>query len=40
MRASEGHTQNHIRVAPDLGVSREEILEAVEISPSRTSNRP
>lgn len=32
MRASRGHIQSHIRVALDLGVSPEEILEAIEIS--------
>jgi 4-carboxymuconolactone decarboxylase len=32
MRASKGHIQSHIRVALDLGVSREEILEAIEIA--------
>jgi 4-carboxymuconolactone decarboxylase len=32
MRASKGHIQSHIRVALDLGVSPEEILEAIEIS--------
>jgi 4-carboxymuconolactone decarboxylase len=32
MRASKGHIQSHIRVALDLGVSAEEILEAIEIS--------
>jgi 4-carboxymuconolactone decarboxylase len=32
MRASKGHIQSHIRVALDLGVSKEEILEAIEIS--------
>ncbi len=32
MRASKGHIQSHIRVALDLGVSPQEILEAIEIS--------
>ncbi|MCW2719243.1 carboxymuconolactone decarboxylase family protein [Pseudonocardia sp.] len=32
MRASKGHIQSHTRVALDLGVSPEEILEAIEIS--------
>lgn len=32
MRASKGHIQSHIRVALDLGVSPEEILEAIEIA--------
>ena len=32
MRASQGHIQSHIRVALDLGVSAQEILEAIEIS--------
>ena len=32
MRASKGHIQSHIRVALDLGVSKEEILEAIEIT--------
>lgn len=32
MRASKGHIQSHIRVALDLGLSKEEILEAIEIS--------
>ena len=32
MRASKGHIQSHIRVALDLGVTPEEILEAIEIS--------
>ncbi len=32
MRASTGHIQSHIRVALDLGVSPQEILEAIEIS--------
>jgi 4-carboxymuconolactone decarboxylase len=32
MRASKGHIQSHIRVALDLGVSKEEILEAIEIA--------
>lgn len=32
MRASKGHIQSHIRVALDLGLSPEEILEAIEIS--------
>ena len=32
MRASKSHIQSHIRVALDLGVSKEEILEAIEIT--------
>jgi 4-carboxymuconolactone decarboxylase len=32
MRASKHHIQSHIRVALDLGVSPEEILEAIEIA--------
>ncbi len=32
MRASKGHIQSHIRVALDLGLSKGEILEAIEIS--------
>src|SRR5919112_4047989 len=32
MRASKGHIQSHIRVALDIGLSKEEILEAIEIS--------
>lgn len=32
MRASKGHIKSHIQVALDLGVSKEEILEAIEIS--------
>lgn len=32
MRASKGHIQSHIRVALDLGVRAEEILEAIEIA--------
>ena len=32
MRASKGHIQSHIRVALELGVSKEEILEAIEIT--------
>ena len=32
MRAGKGHIKSHIRVALDLGVSEEEILEAIEIS--------
>ena len=32
MRASKGHIQSHIRVALDLGVSPQEVLEAIEIS--------
>jgi 4-carboxymuconolactone decarboxylase len=32
MRASKGQIQSHIRVALDLGLSKEEILEAIEIS--------
>ena len=31
MRASKGHIQSHIRVALDLGVTPQEILEAIEI---------
>jgi 4-carboxymuconolactone decarboxylase len=31
MRAGKGHIQSHIRVALDLGVTPEEILEAIEI---------
>lgn len=31
MRASKGHIQSHIKVALDLGLSKEEILEAIEI---------
>src|ERR687898_1358871 len=31
-RASKGHIQSHIRVALDLGLSKEEILEAIEIT--------
>jgi 4-carboxymuconolactone decarboxylase len=31
MRAGKGHIQSHIRVALDLGVTKEEILEAIEI---------
>jgi 4-carboxymuconolactone decarboxylase len=31
MRASKGHIQSHIRVALDLGLTKEEILEAIEI---------
>jgi 4-carboxymuconolactone decarboxylase len=31
MRSSKEHIQSHIRVALDLGVSKEEILEAVEL---------
>lgn len=30
MRASKKHIQSHIRVALDLGISKEEILEAIE----------
>jgi 4-carboxymuconolactone decarboxylase len=33
MRASKDHIASHIQVALDLGVSREEILEAIEIAP-------
>lgn len=32
MRAGKGHIQSHIRVALDLGVSPQEILEAIEIA--------
>ena len=32
MRASKTHIQSHIRVALDLGLSKEEILEAIEIT--------
>jgi 4-carboxymuconolactone decarboxylase len=32
MRASKGHIQSHIRVALDLGLTSEEILEAIEIA--------
>lgn len=32
MRASKGHIQSHIRVALDIGVSAQEILEAIEIA--------
>lgn len=32
LRASPGHIESHIRVALDLGVSSEEILEAIEIA--------
>lgn len=32
MRASKGHIKSHIQVALDLGVSKEEVLEAIEIS--------
>lgn len=32
MRASKHHIQSHIRVALDLGLSPQEILEAIEIS--------
>ena len=32
MRAAKGHIQSHIRVALDLGVSAQEILEAIEIA--------
>lgn len=32
MRASKGHIQSHIKIALDLGVSKEEILEAIEIA--------
>ena len=32
MRASKSHIQSHIRVALDLGLSKEEILEAIEIT--------
>ena len=47
MRASKGHIQSHIRVALDLGLSKEEILEAIEIRcprlgswPSRRASKP
>lgn len=32
MRASKGHIASHIKVALDLGLSKEEILEALEIA--------
>lgn len=32
MRASKGHIQSHIRTGLDVGLSPEEILEAIEIS--------
>ena len=32
MRASKGHIASHIRIALDLGLSKEEILEAMEIA--------
>ena len=32
MRASKGHIQSHIRVALALGLSKEEVLEAIEIT--------
>jgi 4-carboxymuconolactone decarboxylase len=32
MRASKNHIQSHIRVALDLGLSKEEVLEAIEIT--------
>lgn len=32
MRASKGHIQSHIRVGLDLGLSPQEILEAIEIA--------
>jgi 4-carboxymuconolactone decarboxylase len=32
LRAGRGHIQSHIRVALDLGVSPQEILEAIEIA--------
>jgi len=32
MRAAKGHIQSHIRVALDLGLTPEEILEAIEIA--------
>jgi 4-carboxymuconolactone decarboxylase len=32
LRAAQGHIASHIRVALDLGVSAEEILEAIEIA--------
>jgi 4-carboxymuconolactone decarboxylase len=32
MQASKGHIASHIRVALDLGLSKEEILEAMEIA--------
>lgn len=31
-RAGKGHIQSHIRVALDLGISAEEILEAIELA--------
>ena len=32
MRASKGHIQSHIRVALDIGLTPQEILEAIEIA--------
>jgi 4-carboxymuconolactone decarboxylase len=32
MRANKGQIRNHIRVALELGISSEEILEAIEIT--------
>ena len=32
MRASKGHIQSHIKVALDLGLTKEEVLEAIEIT--------
>ena len=32
MRASKGHIQSHVRVALDLGLTAQEILEAIEIA--------
>jgi 4-carboxymuconolactone decarboxylase len=32
MRASKGHIASHIKVALDLGLSKEEILEAIEMA--------
>ena len=32
MRASKGHIQSHIKVGLDLGLTSQEILEAIEIS--------
>ncbi len=32
LRAGKGHLQSHIRVALDLGVSPEELLEAIELA--------
>src|SRR3712207_3429725 len=33
LRASKGHIQSHLRVALELGLSKEESLEAIEITP-------